>query len=235
MSDTKRPPFRADHVGSLLRPPELLDARAKRQAGAISAAALREVEDRSIREAVAMQESIGLRGITDGEFRRTYFHIDFLEQIEGIAVRGGIAVKFHRHDKEIDFAPPRLEVVGKLRRPRPIAGADFDFLKSATRQTAKLCIPSPTMVHFRGGRAAVDRMAYPDMEEFFFDLAGVYREEIADLAAAAPICSSTTPISPISATRSCGRVRATAATIRTSCRISMRASSTMRSATGRSR
>ena len=130
-----------------------------------------------------MQESIGLRGITDGEFRRTYFHIDFLEQIEGIAVRGGIAVKFHRHDSEIDFAPPRLEVVGKLHRPRPIAGADFDFLKSSTRQTAKLCIPSPTMVHFRGGRAAVDRTAYPDMEEFFFDLAGVYREEIADLAA----------------------------------------------------
>ena len=161
----------------------MLDARAKRQAGAISASALREVEDRSIREAVALQESIGLRGITDGEFRRTYFHIDFLEQIEGIAVRGGIAVKFHRHDSEIDFAPPRLEVVGKLHRPRPIAGADFDFLKSATRQTAKLCIPSPTMVHFRGGRAAVDRTAYPDMEEFFFDLAGVYREEIADLAA----------------------------------------------------
>jgi len=183
MSDIERPPFRADHVGSLLRPPELLDARAKRQAGAISAAALREVEDRSIREAVALQESIGLRGITDGEYRRTYFHIDFLEQIEGIAVRGGIATKFHRHDKEIDFAPPRLEVVGKLRRPRPVAGADFDFLKSTTKQTAKLCIPSPTMVHFRGGRAAVDRVAYPDMEEFFADLARVYREEIADLAA----------------------------------------------------
>jgi 5-methyltetrahydropteroyltriglutamate--homocysteine methyltransferase len=183
MSDLKKPPFRADHVGSLLRPPELLAARAKHQAAEISAAALREVEDRSIREAVALQESIGLRGITDGEYRRTYFHIDFLEKLDGIAVRGGITTKFHRHDKEIDFAPPRLEVVGKLRRSRPIAGADFDFLKSVTKRTAKLCIPSPTMVHFRGGRSAIDRTAYPDMEEFFADLARAYREEIADLAA----------------------------------------------------
>ena len=183
MSDVKKPPFRADHVGSLLRPPALLDARAKQQAGALTVAALREVEDRSIRDAVALQESIGLRGITDGEYRRTYFHIDFLQQIEGIAVRGGIATKFHRHDKEIDFAPPRLEVVGKLRRSHPIASADFDFLKSVTKQIPKLCIPSPTMVHFRGGRGAIDRAAYPDMEEFFADLACVYREEIADLAA----------------------------------------------------
>jgi methionine synthase II (cobalamin-independent) len=183
MSDVKKPPFRADHVGSLLRPPALLDARAKQQAGELTVAALRDVEDRSIRDAVALQESIGLRGITDGEYRRTYFHIDFLQQIEGIAVRGGIATKFHRHDKEIDFAPPRLEVVGKLRRSHPIAGADFDFLKSVANQTAKVCIPSPTMVHFRGGRGAIDRTAYPDMEEFFADLARVYREEIADLAA----------------------------------------------------
>jgi len=183
MSDVKKPPFRADHVGSLLRPPALLDARAKQQAGALTVAALREVEDRSIRDAVALQESIGLRGVTDGEYRRTYFHIDFLQQIEGIAVRGGIATKFHRHDKEIDFAPPRLEVVGKLCRSHPIAGADFDFLKSVTKQIPKLCIPSPTMVHFRGGRGAIDRAAYPGMEEFFADLARVYREEIADLAA----------------------------------------------------
>jgi len=183
MSDAKTPPFRADHVGSLLRPPELLEARARRQAGEISADALRAVEDRSIRDVVALQESIGLRGITDGEYRRTYFHIDFLEKLEGIAVRGGIATKFHRHDREIDFAPPRLEVVGKLRRTHSIAGPDFDFLKSVTKQTPKLCIPSPTMVHFRGGRAAIDRTAYPDMEEFFADLARAYREEIADLAA----------------------------------------------------
>jgi 5-methyltetrahydropteroyltriglutamate--homocysteine methyltransferase len=183
MPGAAEPPFRADHVGSLLRPPELLQARARRQAAEISADELRAVEDHSIRQAVALQESIGLRGITDGEFRRTYFHIDFLEQIEGVAVRGGIAVKFHRADQEIDFAPPKLEVIGKLRRATPIAGADFDFLKACTTRTAKLCIPSPTMVHFRGGRAAVDRAAYPEMDEFFADLARIYREEIADLAA----------------------------------------------------
>jgi 5-methyltetrahydropteroyltriglutamate--homocysteine methyltransferase len=168
MPDTCRAPFRADHVGSLLRPPELIAARTRKQAGEISAAALREVEDRCIRDAVALQERVGLRGITDGEFRRTYFHIDFLEQIEGIVVRGGMPTKFHRGDQEIDFAPPRLEVVGKLRRPRPIAGADFEFLKSVTR---------------RVGRASIDRKAYPDIQEFFDDLARVYREEIADLAA----------------------------------------------------
>jgi 5-methyltetrahydropteroyltriglutamate--homocysteine methyltransferase len=183
MPETTRPPFRADHVGSLLRPPELLAARAKKQAGEISTAALRSIEDRCIRDAVKLQENIGLRGITDGEYRRTYFHIDFLEQLDGIAVRGGIATKFHRDDTEIDFAPPRLEVVGKLRRTKPIAGADFDFLKSVTGRTPKLCIPSPTMVHFRGGRAGIDSRTYPDIEEFFADLARAYREEIADLAA----------------------------------------------------
>jgi 5-methyltetrahydropteroyltriglutamate--homocysteine methyltransferase len=183
MSGPQKPPFRADHVGSLLRPPDLLAARDRHQAGELTAEALREVEDRCIRDAVALQEGIGLRGITDGEFRRTYFHIDFLERLDGVAVRGGIATKFHRHDREIDFAPPRLEVVGKLSRRGPIAGADFDFLATAVRGTAKLCIPSPTMVHFRGGRASIDRKAYPELDEFFADLAGVYREEIADLAA----------------------------------------------------
>jgi 5-methyltetrahydropteroyltriglutamate--homocysteine methyltransferase len=183
MPEAIRTPFRADHVGSLLRPPELLAARAKKQAGEVSSAALRDIEDRCIRDAVTLQESIGLQGITDGEYRRTYFHIDFLEQIDGIAVRGGIATKFHRHDQEIDFAPPRLEVVAKLRRTKPIAGEDFNFLRSVTGRTPKLCIPSPTMVHFRGGRASIDSKAYPDIEEFFADLARVYREEIADLAA----------------------------------------------------
>jgi 5-methyltetrahydropteroyltriglutamate--homocysteine methyltransferase len=182
MPDLPRPPFRADHVGSLLRPPALLAARTRHQAGEMTAEALRQVEDRCIRDAVALQEGIGLKGVTDGEFRRTYFHIDFLERLDGVAVRGGIATKFHRHDQEIDFAPPRLEVVGKLHRRQPIAGVDFDFLAAATRHTSKLCIPSPTMVHFRGGRAGIDRTAYPDLEEFFADLARVYREEIADLA-----------------------------------------------------
>jgi 5-methyltetrahydropteroyltriglutamate--homocysteine methyltransferase len=184
MRERTRPPFRADHVGSLLRPQALLAARAEHAAGRMGAEALRAAEDHAIRDAVALQESIGLQSVTDGEYRRTYFHIDFLERIEGVAVRGGIATRFHRDDGEVDFAPPRLEVTGKLKRTQPIAVADFRFLKAATGRTAKLCIPSPSMVHFRGGRAAIDSSAYPDIEGFFADLARVYREEIADLAAA---------------------------------------------------
>lgn len=180
---TAKPPFRADHVGSLLRPPELLEARSKKLKGKITAAALRKVEDAAIRNATALQEAVGLQGITDGEYRRTFFHVDFLEQLDGVAVKGGMPVKFHSHTSEVEFSPPRLEVDGKLKHARPIQGADFDFLKSATSRTPKVCIPSPTMLHFRGGRKAVDETAYPDMEDFFKDLAKAYQEEISQLAA----------------------------------------------------
>jgi len=179
-----RPPYRADHVGSLLRPPELLEARKRRDQGDLSPAALREVEDRHIRDVVGLQEGVGLESITDGEFRRFLFHIDFLSQLEGIEERGGIATKFHRKDGEVDFAPPRLGVTGKLRHTHGIQRADFEFLKSVTRKTPKVTIPSPTMVHFRGGRQGIDEQAYPDLEEFFADLARCYREELADLYAA---------------------------------------------------
>ncbi len=184
MSRRDRPPFRADHVGSLLRPPQLLAARDQAARGEITRAELRSAEDAAIREVVAFQEGLGLQGVTDGEFRRTYFHIDFLERIEGIEVsQSGIAAHFHREDGDLDFAPPRLAVTGKLRWPGPIFGEDFSFLAAATRGTPKIAIPSPSMAHFRGGRAAVDKAAYPDIEAFFADLAGVYAEEIADLAA----------------------------------------------------
>lgn len=180
---TKRP-FRADHVGSLLRPPSLLAAREQCANGKIDVAALRAIEDTSIKDAIKFQEDIGLKGITDGEHRRTYFHIDFLEQIDGInAEATGIASKFHREDGDLDFAPPKLSITGKLKRTRPIEGANFAFLAANTKQTAKLSIPSPSMAHFRGGRAAIDSKAYPDLKDFFDDLARVYREEIADLAA----------------------------------------------------
>ena len=139
-----KPPFRADHVGSLLRPKVLLDARDKHKRGDITAAELKAVEDTAIRKAVALQEDIGLQGITDGEYRRTFFHIDFLEQIEGVAVRGGMPVKFHSRDEVIEFAPPRLEVSGKVRRTHGIATDDFAFLKSVTKGVPKVCIPSPT-------------------------------------------------------------------------------------------
>jgi 5-methyltetrahydropteroyltriglutamate--homocysteine methyltransferase len=175
------PPYRADHVGSFLRPKALLDAREKHQNGEISKDELREVEDHHIADVIKKQESVGLQSITDGEFRRTYFHVDFLEKLEGVTVSGGIAVSFRTKSGEMDFSPPRLSVTGKLRHVKDIQKADFDYLNARTQKTPKVAIPSPTMVHFRGGRKAIDINAYPDMEEFFDDLAQCYRDEIKSL------------------------------------------------------
>src|SRR5436190_4845389 len=184
MSLRTQPPFRADHVGSFLRPPELLAARERSQKREISKAELRTVEDRAIAEIVRMQEAIGLQGITDGEFRRTYFHIDFLEQLEGVETRGGLTAHFHGKKGDVDFAPPVLRVTSKVRHVRPIQVADFNFLKSATKRTPKVTIPSPTMLHFRGGREAISHEAYPDLEAFFADVAAAYRAELKALGEA---------------------------------------------------
>jgi 5-methyltetrahydropteroyltriglutamate--homocysteine methyltransferase len=184
VSPRAQPPFRADHVGSLLRPPELLAARTDAAAARIGPAELRRAEDDAILDAVALQEGLGLQSVTDGEFRRTYFHIDFLQRIVGVETSAGaIAARFHREDGDLDFAPPRIAVVGKLAWPGPIFGEDFSFLAAATKRTPKATLPSPSMVHFRGGRQAVDQQAYPDIEDFFADLAAVYAAEITDLAA----------------------------------------------------
>lgn len=180
MSQTN-PPFRADHVGSLLRPPRLLAARERYFAGEMPAEELREVENEAIADAIKKQEAVGLQSVTDGEFRRTYFHIDFLEQLEGVSVSGGIAVKFRSKKGEVNFAPPRLAVSGKLRHVKDIQKRDFEFLQSHTSCTPKVTIPSPTMVHFRGGRKAIDIEAYPDLDQFFEDLAQCYRDEINSL------------------------------------------------------
>ncbi|MFP4514020.1 MAG: 5-methyltetrahydropteroyltriglutamate--homocysteine S-methyltransferase [Acidimicrobiales bacterium] len=177
------PPFRADHVGSLLRPPSVHEARAKAAAGDITAADLREVEDREIARAVEKVESLGMRSVTDGEFRRAWFHLDFLEQLDGVAVTGNIAASSDSADT-VHMTPPKLSVVGPLRHTRDIQVADFEYLASVVTQTPKVSIPSPTMVHFRGGRAAIDIETYPDMEVFFEDLAACYRAEIAALYAA---------------------------------------------------
>jgi 5-methyltetrahydropteroyltriglutamate--homocysteine methyltransferase len=184
MSQRTIPPFRADHVGSFLRPKELLDARECQRKGEITRAQLREVEDRAIRDVVRFQEDLGLQGITDGEYRRTYFHIDFLEQLDGIETSGGIQVKFHSAAGDVDFAPPVLKVTGKVRHAKPIQIADFEFLKSATKRVPKVTIPSPTMLHFRGGRGAISKEAYPDLEAFFADVAAAYREELQQLGKA---------------------------------------------------
>ncbi len=172
------PPFRAEHVGSLLRPQAVLEARQRHANGEIDAEALREVEDRAIADAVRKQESVGLQDVTDGEFRRAYFHLDFLKQLDGVSVTGGIAANKSAKSSDDGFTPPQLSVTGKLAHARPIQVADYEFLASQARATPKVSIPSPTMVHFRGGRAAIDIEAYPEMDAFFDDLAACYRDEI---------------------------------------------------------
>jgi 5-methyltetrahydropteroyltriglutamate--homocysteine methyltransferase len=175
------PPFRADHVGSLLRPQALLAARRRAREGEMSRDELRQIEDTHVRDVVARQEGIGLKSVTDGEFRRTYFHIDFLERLQGVTVSGGIESRFKSEKGEVNFAPPSLSVTGKLRHVTDIQKPDFEFLKSVTHETPKVTIPSPTMVHFRGGRKTIDIEAYPEMTGFFEDLAQCYRDEIDSL------------------------------------------------------
>ncbi len=178
-----QPPFRADHVGSLLRPPELTRAREEHKQGRIGDAELRRVEDLAIRDVVKMQEDIGLQGISDGEFRRSSWHMDFLYQIGGVRkVEQNIVVHFHSANGDVDFTPSGLRVADKLNLPRCIFGEHFDFLKSVvTRGTPKLTIPSPSMMHYRGGRAAIDPNVYPEMDDFWRDLTAVYAREIAEL------------------------------------------------------
>ena len=182
MTLRKTPPFRADHVGSFLRPRYLIEARERKARGEITASDLGAIEDRAIAEVVKMQEDIGLSGITDGEFRRTYFHIDFLEQLGGVHCDEPMMVK--KADGSQELAPPVMRVIDKVRHVRNIQLADFQYLKSRTSRTPKVTIPSPTMLHFRGGRGAISREAYPDLESFYDDVAQAYREELADLAAA---------------------------------------------------
>ena len=177
------PPFRADQVGSLMRPRAVLQARQDAAIGKITAAELRHIEDEHIAAAVKKQEAVGLQGITDGEFRRAFFHLDFLEQLAGVTVTGAIEASSDAQEK-VGFTPPKLSVTGKLRHVKNIQVDDFNFLKAQVSRTPKVAIPSPTMVHFRGGRAAIDIESYPDMDQFFEDLAQCYRDEIGALYAA---------------------------------------------------
>ena len=179
-----RPPFRADHVGSYLRPARLRQAREKFFAGRLEAAELRKLEDDCIREVVKAQENVGLKGITDGEFRRTYFHIDFLEKLDGVDTHYGEFVsKFRKDDgAKVGFKPPTMHVEGKVRHSQAIQGADFEFLKGVTTRTPKVCIPAPSMLHFRGGREAISASVYPRLEDFYDDLTAAYRAEVDDLA-----------------------------------------------------
>ena len=185
MAERSDPPFRADHVGSLLRPAALTQARAARERGELTAEALTRVEDDAIREAVRRQEDLGFKLATDGEFRRREWHMDFIRQFANVrSVPSQIKVRFHTTEGDTEVAPPGLRIEGRLSRPHPIFVDHFKFVQSVTRVTAKQTIPSPTILHFRGGRAAVDQTAYPDRDAFFTDLARVYSEEIRDMAAA---------------------------------------------------
>ncbi|HSA90331.1 MAG TPA: 5-methyltetrahydropteroyltriglutamate--homocysteine S-methyltransferase [Burkholderiales bacterium] len=179
------PPFRADHVGSLLRPPQLKEAREAFKAGRIPRQKLAAVEDASIRKAIALQEAAGLQSITDGEFRRAFWHVDFLTGFDGIvATQGQYALKFHGEGGAESETRSMMVVNGKVRRSRPIMVDAFRFLKENTSRVAKLCIPAPTYLHMRGGRRVVNESAYPDVEEFWRDITAAYRQEIADLAKA---------------------------------------------------
>ena len=175
-----RPPFRADHVGSLLRPPELLRAREDFAAGRIDAEALRTAEDAGIREVVRKQEEAGLQSATDGELRRASWHMDFIYQLDGITKEPGeIKVKFHNEQGDIEFTPAALHVDGKLGVSKTIFGDDFSFLQQiVTRNVPKLTMPSPSMVHYRGGKAAIDPRIYPDLDSFWSDLVAAYREQV---------------------------------------------------------
>jgi 5-methyltetrahydropteroyltriglutamate--homocysteine methyltransferase len=179
MSQRTKPPFRADHVGSLLRPQELHEARDKAKRGEITAGQLRAVQDKCIREAVAKQESVGIQAVTDGEFRRDWWHIDFIHGFDGVELAAGDAygdAKF----KNTDEQPPFMMVQGKIRRTKPSMLEHFKFLKSLTKKTPKFTMPSPAMLHARGDRASMKK-TYPDIAEFWEDLTRAYREEIADL------------------------------------------------------
>jgi 5-methyltetrahydropteroyltriglutamate--homocysteine methyltransferase len=180
---TSRPTFRADQVGSLLRPPELKDARERHAAGQISAAELRTIEDACIRTAVRLQERAGLHAISDGDFRRSAFHVDFLTQLDGVEWRRRQFTNTFQ-GLEKDNSPLVFEVTGKIRHSRDISVNDFNFLKSVTSRTAKVALPAPSFVHARGGRDAIDRKTYPDLADFYEDLAAAFRAEIARLGEA---------------------------------------------------
>src|ERR1700756_4338450 len=186
MGDISGPPFRADHVGSLLRPVELARAREGHQGGRLSAAELRRVEDGAIRDVVRMQQEIGLEGVTDGEFRRGSWHMDFLYQLGGVAKTDRtLRIQVKNETGPVEAALGAFRIGGKLTLDKTIFAEDFAYLKSVAPAgtVAKLTIPSPSMLHYRGGRAVIDPAGHPEIKAFWHDLAEGYRNQIAGLAA----------------------------------------------------
>ena len=182
MADNARPPFRADHVGSLLRPKEVHRARDQFAKGQITAADLKQVEDEAIREVIRMQGEVGLKSATDGELRRTSWHMDFIYQLGGIekVQDDTIKVSFHNKDKNFEWAPASAHVTSPITLPQTIFADAFTFVRDnvGAGQTPKLTIPSPSMVHYRGGRDAISKDIYPDLAQFWDDLAAAYAQEL---------------------------------------------------------
>jgi len=169
------PPFRADHVGSLLRPAALKEARAKRERGEITAAALRAVEDREIERAISKQEAIGLKLATDGEFRRSWWQFDFLKGLDGVELyQTGEGITFHG----VTTKAESVRTIGRVGFSTHPHLDDFRFVKAHTRVTAKMTIPAPNVLHFRQGRRSISKQIYPDLEMFFSDVAEAYRQAV---------------------------------------------------------
>jgi 5-methyltetrahydropteroyltriglutamate--homocysteine methyltransferase len=187
MSERTKPPFRADHVGSLIRPDALIKAREQAEKGQISTEQLQRIQQAAIRDVVRMQEELGLKLVTDGEYNRHSWHRDFMLKFQNVRMMASkFTVRFHSAEGDRLHSPPTMQVTGTLARPNSggIFVDDFKFLVSIARVTPKITLPSPTVMHFRGGREAIDAKAYPDIANFYDDLARLYREEIADLARA---------------------------------------------------
>src|SRR5580700_2190832 len=185
MADNARPPFRADHVGSLLRPKEVLQARDEFAKGEIAAEALAQVEDAAIRDIIRMQGEVGLKSATDGELRRQSWHMDFIYQLGGVTKVNDdtIRVAFHNKDKNYEYTPPSAHITAPITLPETIFADAFTFVRDnvSAAQTPKLTIPSPSMVHYRGGREAISMDVYPDLAQFWDDLAAAYGQEVSRL------------------------------------------------------
>ncbi|MGE5148107.1 MAG: 5-methyltetrahydropteroyltriglutamate--homocysteine S-methyltransferase [Candidatus Eiseniibacteriota bacterium] len=181
MTEQGATPIRAHHVGSLIRPNELIKARDAFNDKEITEAECRKIQEAAIRDVVKLQEDIGYRIVTDGEYNRNRWHADFLLKFDNVAlIPSKVPVKFHSAQGVREHKPPTMEIRGRLGRSKPIFLDDFKFLKSVTHETPKVTIPSPSILHFRGGRDTIDRKAYPAIDDFYDDVARVYREEIGD-------------------------------------------------------
>lgn len=184
---TQSPPFKADTVGSLLRPQYLLDARAAREAGTLPADELRRLEDKAVQHAVDLYKEVGLQCCTDGDFRRRHWFMDFIERIDGIRFGAPMPVRFKSSDGSVEFSPPQMELTSRLKRTQSLTGTDFALLKPLAEKAGpmpKQTVPSPTLLHYRSTRSRKHNAFYPDVEELYEDIAQVYREEFAALYAA---------------------------------------------------